>query len=129
MDVTLKRCLSMYNSINAFLYLVRQSYTFILYKKKYVQKLWIKIVNVSIYCNRRFIGRVFGQTPGVCCSGGKWGKGFCGFGGWGDIDRLVAALPFVTRANEKAAIYKRIALLKAKLEAASAQLNRPPSVL
>lgn len=46
-----------------------------------------------------------------------------------DIDRLVAALPFVTRANEKAAIYKRIALLKAKLEAASALLNRPPSVL
>lgn len=46
-----------------------------------------------------------------------------------DIDRLVAALPFVTRANEKAAIYKRIALLKAKLEAASAHLNRPPSVL
>lgn len=46
-----------------------------------------------------------------------------------DIDRLVAALPFVTRANEKAAIYKRIALLKCKLEAASAQLNRPPSVL
>ena len=46
-----------------------------------------------------------------------------------DIDRLVAALPFVTRANEKAAIYKRIALLKAKMEAASAQLNRPPSVL
>lgn len=45
-----------------------------------------------------------------------------------DIDRLVAALPFVTRANEKAAIYKRIALLKAKLEAASAHLNRPPSV-
>ena len=46
-----------------------------------------------------------------------------------DIDRLVAALPFVTRANEKASIYKRIALLKAKLEAASAHLNRPPSVL
>ena len=46
-----------------------------------------------------------------------------------DIDRLVAALPFVTRANEKAAIYKRIALLKAKMEAASALLNRPPSVL
>lgn len=46
-----------------------------------------------------------------------------------DIDRLVAALPFVTRANEKAAIYKRIALLKCKLEAASAHLNRPPSVL
>lgn len=46
-----------------------------------------------------------------------------------DIDRLVAALPFVTRANEKAAIYKRIALLKCKLEAASALLNRPPSVL
>ena len=46
-----------------------------------------------------------------------------------DIDRLVAALRFVTRANEKAAIYKRIALLKAKLEAASAHLNRPPSVL
>lgn len=46
-----------------------------------------------------------------------------------DIDRLVAALPFVTRANEKAAIYKRIALLKCKLEAASAHLNRPSSVL
>lgn len=46
-----------------------------------------------------------------------------------DIDRLVAALPFVTRANEKAAIYKRIAVLKCKLEAASAHLNRPPSVL
>ena len=47
MDVTLKRCLSMYNSINAFLYLVRQSYAFILYKKNlfrnYGQKLLMYI--------------------------------------------------------------------------------------